>query len=119
MNNKTRIIYTLISFLVSTQAAAISKAPRSVIPEAGQAIIKTHNTIKSVALRMQLDENLHGFVESKHCSFCKTVRITVTPETKAYANNIKVPLKRAKNRIGRFATVIYELKTNNVSAIHW
>jgi len=119
MKNINRMFFTLISLFVTTQALAVSNLPGSTISEPDQPIIKTHNAIKSVSLRIQLDENLHGFVESKNCSFCKTIRITITPDTKAYANNIKVPLIQAKNRIGQFATIVYELKTKNVSAIRW
>jgi hypothetical protein len=62
---------------------------------------------------------MYGFVDSKLCSFCKKIRIIVTPETAAYENNIKVPLQKARKRIGRHATVTYDLKTKNVSAIRW
>lgn len=66
---------------------------------------------------MALDEDLHGTVVSIVCGFCRTIKITVTPNTLAYNNNVKVPLEQVKSRIGRYATVIYDLKTNNVSAI--
>jgi len=84
-----------------------------------QEIIKTHNAIKSTSLRIRLGDDLYGFIESKNCSFCKTIRITITPNTKAYDNNVNVPLEQAKNRSGRFATIRYNLKTNNVSSIRW
>ena len=119
MKNKIRVFFTLISLLATTQAAAVSNLPDESMFQSGQKIIRTHNTIKSVSLRMQLDDDLHGVVVSKVCSFCKTIRITVTPNTIAYHNNVKVPLEEAKNRIGRFATVIYELKTKNASVIRW
>lgn len=75
--------------------------------------------MKPAALKISLDDNLHGFIESKTCIFCRTIKVNITPRTKAYANNINVPLAQAKNRMGQYATVIYELKTNNVSAIRW
>lgn len=119
METNIRMLFAVIALVTTTPTIATSTLPNSVIPDAGQAIIKTHNAIKSVSLQIRLNDDLYGFVDSKTCSFCKTIRITITPDTKAYANNINVPLKQAKNRIGRFATVIYELKTKNVSAIRW
>lgn len=119
MKNNIRIFFTFLSLVAATQAVAISNLPYSSIPGPDQKIVKTHNAIKPASLQIILDDNLHGFIESKTCLFCKTIRVTITPDTKAYANNIKVPLEQAKNRIGQFATVIYELKTNNVSAIRW
>jgi len=58
-------------------------------------------------------------VEGKICDACKKVTVTITPQTKAYSNNIEVPLKQAENRLGRYATVIYEVKTKQVIAIRW
>lgn len=119
MKIKIQAFFTLLLLLVSAQANAISHSQANVLASANQTIIKTHDAIRSVSLRIRMDDDLHGIIESKTCSFCQTIKITITPETKAYANNINVPLKQAKNRIGRFATVIYELKTKNVSAIRW
>jgi len=119
MKNKIQVFFTLISLIISAQAIAFSSPPDSTIYKPGQAILKTHNTIKSVSLRISLDDDLHGFVDSKVCSFCKPIRINITPSTIAYDNNVVVPLQRAKKRIGQFATVVYDLKTKNISAIRW
>ena len=119
MKNNIRIFFTVLSLVVTTQVAAISNLPHSSIPAPEQKIVKTHNATKPASLQIRLNDNLHGFIESKTCIFCRTIRVNITPATKAYANNVNVPLKQAKNRIGQFATVIYELKTNNVSAIRW
>ena len=119
MRNNIRVFFTLISLIITTQATAISNPPDNAIHQPGQEIFKTHNTIKSVSLRISLSDDLHGFVDSKVCSFCKTIRINITPNTVAYDNNVEVPLRHAKKRVGQFATVIYDLKTNNISAISW
>ena len=118
MKNNIRIFFTFI-LLSTTQAAAKSNAAMISISDPEQKIAKTYNAIKPASLKISLDDNLHGFIESKTCIFCKTIKINITPNTKVYANNIKVPLEQARNRIGQFATVIYELKTNNVSTIRW
>ena len=119
MKKKFQVFFTLLSLLMSAQAIAFSQPSDNTVFKTGQEIVKTHNTIKSVSLRMSLDENLYGFVDSKVCSFCKNIRIKITPDTIAYDNDVQVPLKQAKKRIGQFATVVYDLKTNNVSAIKW
>jgi len=119
MKNKIQVFFTLISLLITTQATAFSNPSDNVIHKSGQEILKTQNTIKSVSLRISLNDDLHGFIDSKLCSFCKTIRINITPKTLAYNNNVKVPLLKAKERIGQFATVIYDLKTKNISAIRW
>lgn len=119
MKNNIRAFLTFLSLVATTQASAISSLPDNSIPEAEQKIAKTYNSLRPASLRIQLDESLHGVIESKTCIFCKTIKVNITPNTKAYANNIKVPLEQAKGRIGQFATVIYELKTNNVSTIRW
>ena len=113
------MFFTFLFLTATTQAAAISHLPDSSIPEQEQKIVKTYNAINPASLRIRMDGTLHGFIESKTCIFCKTIRINITPNTKVYANNIKVPLKQAKNRVGQYATVIYELKTNNASTIRW
>ena len=119
MKNNIRIFFTFILLSTTTQAAAMSSAAMISISDTEQKIVKTYNAIKPASLKISLDDNLHGFIESKTCIFCKTIKINITPNTKVYANNIKVPLEQARNRIGQFATVIYELKTNNVSTIRW
>jgi len=119
MKKLIQVFFTLLSLIITTQTSALSYAPSNEAYNAGLEILKTHNTISSVSLRMQLDSSLHGFVDSKLCSFCKKLRITITPETAAYENNVKVPLQKAINRIGRHASVTYELKTKNVSSIRW
>ncbi len=81
--------------------------------------VEKYLAIESLSLRISLDKSLHGFVEGKICDACKKVTVTITPQTKAYSNNIEVPLKQAENRLGRYATVIYEVKTKQVIAIRW
>ena len=119
MKNKILVFFTLITLITTTQASAISSHPDNTTLQSGLEILKTQNTINSASLQISLDDDLHGFVDSKVCSFCKTIRIIITPNTTAYKNNVKVPLKQAKKRIGRHATVVYDLKTKNISAIRW
>ena len=119
MKNIIKVFITVTFLMVTTQAVAARDVPIVDDSERMRGVIETHNAIESESLRISLDGDLHGFVEGKVCDFCETIRVTITPNTKAYANNVEVPLINAKNRIGRYATVIYELETKNVSAIRW
>ncbi len=82
-------------------------------------MIENYNAIESESLRISLNDGLNGFIEGRVCDSCEEIRVTITPETKAYKNRVEVPLKRAEARIGRYATVIYEVKTKWVSEIRW
>jgi len=119
MKKLTQAVFILVSLMTATQAAAISTHINSSAHKSNLSALQTHQTISSVYLRISLDENLNGFVDSKLCSFCKPLRITITPKTTAYNNNVKVPLKHAKKRLGQRASIVYDLKTKNVSAIRW
>ncbi|PCI09285.1 MAG: hypothetical protein COB77_00245 [Gammaproteobacteria bacterium] len=125
MKNITRIILLALALVMTAQLAyarelpAIANSPDGKKLEIKRGIIETTNAMESASLRISLGSDLHGFVEGKVCDYCETIKVIITPETKAYKNNIEVPLIRAKNRIGRFATVFYELETKNVRAIRW
>lgn len=119
MKNYIHVCVILLSLTTSMQAAAFSMLPDNSAYRASLKTLKTHQTISSVYLRISLDDNLHGFIDSKMCSFCKPIRIIITPDTIAYDNNVKVPLKHAKKRLGRRASIVYNLKTKNITAIRW
>lgn len=119
MKNYIQIFFTLILLAGTTQVAATSNLSDYTIHKADLKTLKTHQTISSVYLRISLDDSLHGFIDSKLCSFCKPIRIKITPNTLAYDNDVIVPLKHAKKRLGRRASIIYNLKTKNISAIRW
>lgn len=112
------MILMLVSFVI-TAAEPEPLTDEEQRLEGRRGFIETHNAIESASLRISLDDSLHGFVEGKVCDFCETIKVTITPKTKAYSKNVEVPLKKAKDRIGRFATVMYELDTKNVSEIRW
>lgn len=111
-------IFTLI-FLSAAAQVVIADEPIVDDDQPMRGVIETHNAIETNSLRISLDSTMNGFIEGKVCDFCETITVTITPESKAYANNVEVPLEQATGRMGRFATVIYELDTKNVSAIRW
>jgi hypothetical protein len=79
-----------------------------------------HDTFEAMSLRIRMDKNLNGFIEGEICEqHCEEITVTITPDTKAYENNVEVPLRNAEARLGRFAAVMYEMKTMKVSEIHW
>jgi hypothetical protein len=118
--NKMIKIFTLMFLSVVVQNVIAADVPPVVNDDQPmRGVRETHNAIETNALRISLDETMNGFIEGKVCDFCEQITVTITPETKAYANNVEVPLEQATGRMGRFATVIYELDTKNVSAIRW
>lgn len=118
MKNIMQMFFTVMFLLASVETVAARDLP--VDDDAPiRGLIETHNAIESSALRISLGADLNGFVEGKVCDLCETIRVTITPATKAYANDVEVPLKQAKSRLGQYATVIYELDTKNVSEIRW
>ena len=79
-------------------------------------------------LKITLDtEKLEGFIMYRLCHWdaaknkrdCKAERLLITPQTKAYANNKQVPLRQAKGRLGRHASVEYYVDTLVVESISW
>lgn len=118
---KALIFLTVLLFFSAAQAGSLP-SPEGVNGRAHEpriGIISTHDAIESMSLRISIDNSLHGFVEGKVCDSCETIKVIITPETRAYAHGREVPLKKARSRIGRFATVIFERDTKKVSAIRW
>ena len=106
--------------LVFTQAAVAEKLiPLSKSSESFSTFKAPYNAIEADALRISLDDSLNGFVVGKTCDTCKQIKVIVTPQTKVFSDNVEVSLKSAKKRIGRDATVIYDVKTMQVTQIRW
>lgn len=112
-------IFSLMFLSVVVHSVIAAEAPIVNDDQPMRGIRETHNAIETNSLRISLDSTMNGFIEGKVCDFCESITVTITPDTKAFANNVEVPLEQATGRIGRFATVIYELDTKNVSAIRW
>ena len=119
----------LLMVLGLSQPAAAGNLPRIgdipegiEMPTSGPEPIRGYrerfNAIESEKLRISLDGS-NGFVQGKVCDFCEEIQVTITPDTRAFEDNKEVPLSRAAGRIGRFATVIYELETKKVTEIRW
>ncbi len=79
-------------------------------------------------LKISLDpDKLEGFIMYKLCrwdaekkeSRCKVERLPITPETIAYANYQKVPLRYARTRLGKYAEVVYDKDSLVVKSISW
>jgi len=116
MKNLIKFVFLITFLLPVVSVAAPGQVPDEEPP---RRLIETHNAIESASLRISMDDSLNGFVEGKVCDTCEVIKVTITPATKAFENDVEVPLKRAESRIGRFATVIYALETKQVSAIRW
>ncbi len=117
MKNFISVLILSASFSVFAEKAPVVDGSADDEPRRG--FREIHNSFESVSLRLSLGDDLNGFIEGKVCDECKTIKVTITPATKAYENGAEVPLKNAKKRVGRYATGMYELDTKNVSAIRW
>ncbi len=122
MKNFIKTALSIIFLTLATQAVAekqLLRETQKLDAGAHRGFIEKHNAIESTSLRISLKENNNGFVEGKSCATCKTIMLTITPETKAFKGRTEVPLSQAKGRLGRYATVIYELGSKKVSQIRW
>jgi hypothetical protein len=81
--------------------------------------VDKYTAFESEELRISIDNSSSGFAEGKVCDECEKIRVTISPETKAFEKNTEVPLQNAKSRIGRYATVIFEVETKKAIAIRW
>lgn len=118
MKNRFQTILVLLALMLVMQTVAANDNQRLTTAHHSQ-VIEKHNAIEADALRISLNDDLNGFVEGKVCDACEKIQVKITPTTKAFANSVEVPLKRAKSRLGRYATVIYEVESKNVTEIRW
>jgi len=123
MKNKIQIFMSalvLMAMMSPVLAADGSKsAANKLVRNHQNAVVDKYNAFESEALRMSFNDSFNGFAEGKVCDLCEETKVTITPQTKAYQNNIEVPLKSARSRIGRFATVMFEVESKRAVAIHW
>lgn len=82
-------------------------------------MIRLEEAMEEMSLKISLDQSLHGFVEGKICDTCKTLRVKISPDTKAFENDVSVPLITAKKRFGKSAMVYFDPKTKKVTRIRW
>lgn len=85
----------------------------------GYAFTLTEDAIETVSLRMTLNDDNTGYVQGKVCDYCKLLTIPVTAETKAFRNDMEVPLKQALTRVGKPATVFTNIEHTMVTRIVW
>lgn len=98
---------SIISVVALSNAYAESKMER--IEEA----------IEAERLQITLDDSLNGYITGAICDDCKTIRVTITPETRAMDRNTVVPLIKARDRAGKSAIVIFDAKKLTVNTIRW
>ena len=84
MKNIIQILVTGCFLMIATQVVAARGLPGDDRYDLKRGVIETHGAIESSSLRIILDASLHGFVEGKICDFCETIKVTITPGTKAY-----------------------------------
>ena len=118
---KTLLAAAVIMAMMSPVGAASSSSSSAnkLVRTHQNAVVDQYNAFESEALRISFNDSFNGFAEGKVCDLCEEIKVTITPKTKAYENNIEVPLRNAKSRIGRYATVMFEVESKRAVAIHW
>lgn len=110
------VLMTMMSPVVATDAA---RSSGKLVRVHQNAAVDQYNAFESEALRISFTDSFNGFAEGKVCDLCEEIKVTITPTTRAFENNVEVPLKNAKSRIGRFAAVIFEVESKRAVAIRW
>ena len=83
-------------------------------------IIMAENAMETESLRISLDARTStGFVIGKICDQCNEIQAQITPETRAYHDGKEIPLARASDRLGRYATVFMDMENKRVTRIIW
>lgn len=78
------------------------------------------DAVESSSLKISLDEKTGtGVVYGRVCDHCDELKLTITPQTRAYRGYTQVALAEAKSRLGREATVIFNKQTKDVIRIQW
>ncbi|MBI3187295.1 MAG: hypothetical protein HYZ31_05395 [Gammaproteobacteria bacterium] len=80
---------------------------------------RLEEAIEAQRLQITLDDSLNGYITGAICDDCKNIRVTITPDTLAIANNVTVPLIKARERAGKSAIVIFDAKKLTVNRIRW
>ena len=82
-------------------------------------IIHNESAIEAVKFQYNLIGKDSGNIIAQQCEKCTSVRINITPETKAYTNGKFVPLTSVP-RVSKIAiTIIYDAKTMKAHKLIW
>jgi len=122
MKNKIQALVSavvLMAVISPVMAEDSARSSAKLVRTHQNAVVDQYNAFESEALKISFNNSFNGFAEGKVCDLCEEIKVTITPETKAYENNIEVPLKKARSRIGRFAAVMFEVKSKRAVAIRW
>jgi hypothetical protein len=86
----------------------------------GRKIILIEEAMETKSLQISLNERTGaGIIVGKICDQCDEIQVQITHETRAYHGGVEVPLASAKARLGRDATVFFDMKTKQVTRIKW
>ena len=107
MNTRIKLTFALFLACCGISAGALAT------------IIPVEEAVETVALQLRLDNDLTGTVSGRSCSGCEQQRFTVTPATQAFENNVQVDLRRALERNGKPATIIYNIRSGDAVKLIW
>lgn len=82
-------------------------------------IILVEDAVEAVALEVRLEDDLTGTVVGRSCENCERKRFPITPQTQALENNVRVDLRRLRDRHGKPATIIYNIRSGEATRILW
>ena len=80
---------------------------------------QTEEVAELTGLKITLNKQLKGKIIIEPCDTCKSIILSITPETKAFRNNKEVALIQAKQQLGKSAIVYYTISTKIVTQIKW
>lgn len=103
--------------LIKTAAAAFLAMAFST--SAWATIIPVEEAVEAVALRVRLGNDLTGTVAGRSCDSCELKEFPVTSATQAFENNERVDLRRLRDRYGKPATIIYNIRSGEATRILW
>lgn len=82
-------------------------------------IIPVEEAVEAVALQVRLSDDLTGTVAGRSCDGCELKRFPVTAATQAFEDNVRVDLRRLRDRHGKPGTIIYNIRSGEATRILW
>jgi len=83
------------------------------------AFTNIEDAIETESLRITMNGSNSGYVQGRICDECKLLTVAITAETKAFNQDVEVPLNRAVARVGKPATVFINIEHTQVTRIVW
>jgi len=103
--NIVRVLILLSSMLMT--ASVFSKP-----------VVMVEEAIESESLSIKISKDLTGIVRGRVCDRCEVIVVKITPDTKLFIEGKPVALSKAASRSGKPGTVVFNIKTQQVTKIY-